>query len=85
MLRTDNGGVLKEINTPEEISETFNNFFVKVGENFANKIGNTSGDFHTFLGQKVTNTFYILPVTSTEIKNIICLLKGTKPVAMVIF
>ena len=51
------------------IASEFNNFFVGIGPNLADKIPHTGIDCTTYLGPKLCKTFVWKPITYTEIKN----------------
>ncbi|XP_077995944.1 uncharacterized protein LOC144449300 [Glandiceps talaboti] len=56
----------------DDITEDFNNFYVHVGENLANKIPTSPNTtFHDFLGEKVPHSFFFYPVTKLDIVNTI--------------
>ena len=50
------------------IAETFNNFFVNVGSNFASKIPKAKNPFGKYLKKRVLNSFFITPLKDTEIE-----------------
>ena len=62
-----------------DIAEDFNSFFVHVGEKLASKIPPPSNvTFHTFLKNMSTNTFFLHPVSTNEIENLISVLDVRK-------
>ena len=61
----------KTITDKKEISNRFNNYFVNVGLSLANKIPTTAKNYRDFLPPNNTQSMYIEPVTSDEIKQII--------------
>ena len=50
------------------IAETFNNFFVNVGSNFASKIPKAKNPFGKYLNKRVLNSFFITALKDTEIE-----------------
>lgn len=51
------------------IASEFNNFFVDIGPNLANKIPHIDTDCTSYLGPKLCKTFVWEPVTNTEVMN----------------
>ena len=61
------------------ISESFNKFFVNIGPNLAKGMSNQTTTPESFMGEKVSNTIFLEPVTSYEIQNLVMSLKNGAP------
>ena len=61
-----------------EIANVFNNFFVNIGEELANKISTTANNPMSNLIKPTKNSIFISPITANEIKQIIDGLDVTK-------
>ena len=61
------------------IFEKFNNFFIGVGPTLANKIPKQSRTPEFYLGNSLTNSMFLAPVSTEEIRNIIYELKNSAP------
>ena len=57
--------------TPEQIVEAFNDFFVKVGPNLAGQIRDVHESFNKYLPNPVSESFHWLPVTPLEIEDML--------------
>ncbi len=65
------------INSPELITEKFNEYFANIASDLKAKIDvNSSGNFEDFLTDPVTNSIYLKPVESGEVSRIISNLKN---------
>ena len=58
------------------ISEKFNDFFINIGPSLARKIPEQNIPPSQFMGDRVTNTIFLEPVTIEEVKNIVMSLKN---------
>ena len=61
-----------------QISNKFNEYFVNVGPNLANKIKDNNENFKTFLGERSANSIFLDAVTEKEVELEIGALKGNK-------
>ena len=57
--------------TPEQIVEAFNEFFVKVGPNLAGQIPDVHKSFKEYLPNTISDSFHWLPVTPLEIEDML--------------
>ena len=57
------------------INEKFNDFFISIGPSLARKIPEQNISRSQFMGDRVTNTIFLEPVTIEEVKNIVMSLK----------
>lgn len=67
----------KHLTNNSEIAESFNNYFSTIANQIAQSINDTQVSFTHFLPAPVPFSFYLRPVTSLEIENIINNLKST--------
>ena len=65
-LISDGNDIPQIHETPEQIVEAFNEFFVKVGPYLADQIPDVRKSFKEYLPDPVSESFYWLPVTSTS-------------------
>ena len=63
---------------PATMAESFNNFFVNLGPDLANKIPDSQTEFHTFLKNRTSQSLFFEPVVDEEIKIIINNLNNKK-------
>ena len=61
-IKTDLGGT----NSPEVMSETFNQYFTEIGPNLAEKLPNSSKTHSDFIGH-VDSSFQLEPVTLPKV------------------
>ena len=61
------------------ISEKFNDFFISVGPNLANKIPNQTKSPLSYLGDRLPNTIFLEPVSDEEVEGIVNNLKNSAP------
>ena len=61
------------------ISEKFNDFFINVGPNLAEKIPPQNSTPEQYLGNPITNTIFLAPVTADELDKIVKSLKKCSP------
>ena len=67
-----------QINDPAAIAETFNDFFVNLGPNLANKIPKTQTKFQSFLKDRNPQSLLFEPAAEEEIKSIVNNLNNKK-------
>ena len=67
----------KQVTDPKEIADNFNNFFVNIGRNLANKILIQNKNQMSYLNMSVTNSLFLNPVTSDELVKLIESLKSS--------
>ena len=65
-----------QVTDPKEIADNFNNFFVNIGPNLANKIPTQNKNPISYLNKSVTNSLFLNPVTSDELVKLISSLKS---------
>lgn len=65
------------INDKAEMSNIFNNYFTSIGSNLASQIPNIGSDYSKFLTGNFHNTFFIGPVTPSEVAASISSLSNT--------
>ena len=53
----------KQVKDPKEIADDFNNFFVNISPNLANKIPTQNKNPISYLNKSVTNSLFLNPVT----------------------
>ena len=70
-LLFDKDNVQQICETPKQIVEAFNEFFVEVGPNLANRIPDANVSFHDFLPDEVSESFCWSPVTPVEIESLL--------------
>ena len=56
----------------KDIAELFNNFFVNTGPTFAKEIKTDHTDPLQYIESTPSNSFYLAPVTQTQVIHIIC-------------
>ena len=61
----------KQVTDAKEIANNFNNFFVNIGPNLANKIPTQNKNPISYLNKSVTNLLFLNPVTSDELVKLI--------------
>ena len=61
------------------ISEKFNDFFISVGPNLANKIPNQTKSPLSYLGDRLPNTIFLESVSDEEVEGIVNNLKNSAP------
>ena len=61
------------------ISEIFNDFFVSIGPNLAHKLPNQAQSPLSYLGNRLSNTIFLEPVTEEEVYSIVTNLKNSAP------
>ena len=61
------------------ISEKFNDFFVSIGPNLAHKIPNQAQSPLSYLGNRLSNTIFLEPVSEEEVYSIVTNLKNSAP------
>ena len=61
------------------ISEKFNDFFVSIGPNLAHKIPNQAQSPFSYLGNRLSNTIFLEPVSEEEVYSIVTNLKNSVP------
>ena len=61
------------------IANRFNNFFVNIGSSLAKVIPKVNKSPKEYLGNSLSESIYLNPVTDTEINEIICKLKNGAP------
>ena len=60
----------KKIIDPNEIANTFNEYFINIGPKVASKIKNTTNaTFNNYMENKNMNTMFFDPITETELEN----------------
>ena len=62
----------------QSIASAFNNYFSNIGSKLANEIPPADTDPQVFLGPSLVNSFVLLPVTSTEVEDVITSLHSSK-------
>ena len=68
-----------QITDPVEISNLFNDYFVKVGSNLASNIdGNTTTDPLSYMGSRVEQNFYFFNTDADEVSKLISTFKNKK-------
>ena len=76
--RKDTNGTSTNVTTPFEIANTFNDFFANIGINLASKIVDTNMEYNDYLGHRYEKSFFFLPVTFLEVKDVINTLEPKK-------
>ena len=71
-----NGQIL---NDSQSISNAFNNFFINVGPNIANKIPSTPDTFEKYMESRLLQSFYLKPTDSNEVVKIVSSMNSNKP------
>ena len=61
------------------MSEKFNNFFISIGPNLANKIPNQTKSPLPYLGDRLPNTIILEPVSDEEVEGMVNNLKNSAP------
>ena len=61
------------------ISESFNTFFVNIGPNLAKGMSNQPQIPESFMGNRISNTIFLEPVTNQEIHKLVMSLKNGAP------
>ena len=51
-----------QVDDPATMAKTFNDFFVNLGPNLANKIPDSQTEFHAFLKSKNSKSLFLAPV-----------------------
>ena len=74
LVKTDGS----KVTSPNDIADTFNNFFVSVGENLANKIVTTDDSFKRYLSPNQDSSLFFLPVTNSDVNEVLCTLDKSK-------
>jgi len=69
----------QEVNDPQGICSSFNEFFVSVGTNLASKIPPSDVDPTSYIPNQPIGSFYLRPTNCTELKNILTNLKCGAP------
>ena len=69
----------KNIFTSFRHIEKFNDFFISVGPNLANKIPNQTKSPLSYLGDRLPNTIFLEPVSDEEVEGIVNNLKNSAP------
>ena len=67
-----------QVDDPSTMAKTFNDFFVNLGPNLANKIPDSQTEFHAFLKSRSSQSLFFAPVVEEEIKDIINNLNNKK-------
>ena len=69
-----------KVTSSNDIANTFNDFFVQVGENLAKKIVDTNDNdsYKEYLGPHRDETFFLSPVTTSEVNSLIGTLDRAK-------
>ena len=78
LIRKENDGSEVRVNSSTDIANTFNDFFVSVGENLASKIQVNNDNFANYLGPHQQETFFLSPVVSSDVNEMICTLDQSK-------
>ena len=67
-----------KISDPQTITDSFNNFFSKIGDNLAAKFaGNNTNEFKKYLGSPANQSMLLYKISHSEIKNAIKNLKNS--------
>ena len=61
------------------LSENFNDFFVSIGPNLAHKTPNQAQSPLSYLGNRLSNTIFLEPVSAEEVYSIVTNLKNSAP------
>ena len=69
-----------EITEPKIVANAFNNYFANICKNLESEIPSVSNSPMEYLNKPVCNSFYIFPVTCSEIETEISRLKTGKSV-----
>ena len=78
LIRKENDGSEVRVSSSTDIANTFNDFFVSVGENLASKIQVNNDNFANYLGPHQQETFFLSPVVSSDVNEMICTLDQSK-------
>ena len=78
LIKKENDGLNVRVNSSTDIANTFNEFFASVGENLASKIQDSNDNFANYLGPQQQETFFFLPVVSSDVNEMICTLDQSK-------
>ena len=69
----------KIVSEKTEIADSFNKFFVNIGPSLAGKIPETDVDPITYINNEISRCIHVVPVTETEVTNILKDLKTSSP------
>lgn len=66
----------QKIETPKEIADNFNKYFVTIGPDLAKLIPQTNDSYNMYMNNRITDSMSLFPTDQAEIKNIISMLKS---------
>ena len=69
-----------EITEPKLVADAFNNYFANIGKKLENEISSAPNSPMVYLNNPISNSFFILPATCSEIETEISQLKSGKSV-----
>ena len=69
-----------EITEPKLVADAFNNYFANIGKKLENEISSAPNSPVVYLNNSTCNSFFIFPVTCSEIETEISQLKSGKSV-----
>ena len=55
----------------EDIANALNDFYVNIGKRLANNIQESNVNYREYLNEHQNNTFFLVPLTSIEVKKVI--------------
>ena len=62
------------------LTDSFNNFFVTIAKNINKKIIHTNANYKDYLGNSVTNSFFLKPTNEEKVNSIIKQMKTNKAI-----
>ena len=62
------------------LTDSFNNFFVTIAKNINKKIIHTNANYRDYLGNSVTNSFFLKPTNEEKVNSIIKQMKTNKAI-----
>ena len=64
--------------SPQEIAQAFNDFFVHIGPNLADKMASCNSNFKDYLSEPNSTSFFMYPTSEQEVKNMLLTLNTKK-------